>query len=319
MVGIGLFFPGQGAQAVGMGRTFFENSEPARTLFKKADEILGFDLSKIIFEGPEGELTQTVNSQPAIYVTSLAALAALKEKYPRLKISSACGLSLGEFSSLAALEVFTFEEGLRLVEKRGRWMEEAAHKTKGSMVSVLGLPLEACRQTAQEAGVEIANINSPEQIVFSGELGRIEKAAKLAEEKGAKRAIILKVSGAFHSSLMKEAGDKLRDLLVPMKFRTPKGLFLSNVTGNFESDPDKIKENLGRQVTQSVQWVETLRHLAARGERYFIELAPGKVLKGLAKKTQPEIQVDTLDTEADLVKILETLKSREEALHASER
>jgi [acyl-carrier-protein] S-malonyltransferase len=316
---VGLFFPGQGAQAVGMGRIFFEKSEAAQLIFKKADEILRANLSKIIFEGPEEVLTQTVNSQPAIYVTSLAALAALKEKYPRLKITSACGLSLGEFSALAALEVFTFEEGLRLVQKRGQWMEEAARKMKGSMVSILGLPLEACREVARDAKVEVANINSPEQIVLSGELTAIEKAAKLAEEKGAKRAIILKVSGAFHSSLMKEAGDKLQNLLAQVKFRPPKSLFLSNVTGNFERDPEKIKENLWLQVTCSVEWVQTLKNLTARGERYFIELAPGKVLKGLAKKTQAEIQVEPLETETDLAKILETLKSREEALHASER
>lgn len=317
---VGLLFPGQGAQAVGMGRDFFERSRAAKDLFKKADEILGFPLTKIIFEGPEEELTQTVNSQPAIYVTSLAALAALREAYPGLKISSAAGLSLGEFSALAALGVFTFEEGLRLVQKRGVYMEEAGKRTQGSMVSVLGLSVADCQLVAQAAGVEIANINSPEQIVLSGELTKIERAAALASEKGAKRALILKVSGAFHSSLMKEAGDRLQTLLAPVSFKDPKGLFLSNVTGDFESDPARIKENLGKQVTQSVRWVQTVERLASRGEKHFIEPAPGKVLKGLAKRIQKEVQVESLETSEDLAKVVEILKSKEgEGIHATQR
>jgi len=305
---------------VGMGRDFFDKSSAAKSLFKKADDILGFSLTKIIFDGPEEELTQTVNSQPAIYVTSLAALAALRETYPGFKISSAAGLSLGEFSALASLEVFTFEEGLKLVQKRGLYMEEASKKTKGSMVSVLGLPVADCQRVAQEVGVEVANINSPEQIVLSGELANIEKAAVLASENGAKRVLILKVSGAFHSSLMQEAADRLQALLGPVSFKAPQGLFLSNVTGDFESDPARIKENLGKQVTQSVRWVQTVENLAKRGEKHFIELAPGKVLKGLAKRIQKEVQVESLETSEDLVKAVEILKSKEgEGIHATQR
>ena len=318
MVGVGLLFPGQGAQAVGMGREFYEKSEKAQALFKKADHILGFPLSKIIFEGPEEELTKTSNSQPAIYVTSLAALEVLKEKIPSLKISSACGLSLGEFSSLAALGVFSFEEGLKLVWARGRFMDEAGAKRKGGMVSIVGLSLDICQQIAKESAVEVANINSPEQIVLSGEAQFIERAAKLAEEKGAKRALVLKVSGAFHSSLMDEAADRLKALLTPIPFKVPQGLFLSNVTGDFEQNLEKIKENLGRQVTQSVQWVKTIERLASQNEKYFVELAPGKVLKGLARRIQKEVQVDNLETVSDLDKIAESIKQKsEEALHAS--
>jgi len=313
---VGLFFPGQGAQSVGMGKGLFDSFSGARKLFEEADSILGYALSKIIFEGPEEELTKTIHSQPAIYLTSLVALSCLKEKVPNLKISSACGLSLGEFSALAALNVFSFEEGLKLVHKRGRWMEEAAAQTEGGMVSIVGLKLEACEELAKAAGLQIANINSSEQIVLSGKRSRVEKALELAKEKGAKRAVRLNVSGAFHSELMKEAEVKLTAFLSGISFREPDGLFLSNVTGRFESDPQKIKENSAQQVTRSVRWVQTLQTLHQTKENYFIELAPGKVLKGLARRTFKDMVVENLESEGDLKKIVHSLKERE-ALHAS--
>jgi [acyl-carrier-protein] S-malonyltransferase len=315
---VNLLFPGQGAQAVGMGRSFFDQSQAAQALFKKADEVLGFSISKLIFEGPEEELTKTVNSQPAIYLTSLAVWAALKEQLPTLKITSACGLSLGELTALAALGVFSFEEGLKLVERRGFFMDQTAGKRKGGMVSLVGLPLEKCEEVAKEAGVEVANINSPEQIVLSGEMTKIESAAKIAEAKGAKRALVLKVSGAFHSSLMEDAAKEFKKILTAVPFRAPQGLFLSNVTGDFETDPQKIKENLEKQVTGSVQWVKTMENLTRRSLKQFIEPAPGKVLKGLARRINSEIQVDNLETQGDILRLVDLLKKKEkEAVHAS--
>jgi len=308
---VGLLFPGQGAQVVGMGEDLANSSPAAKQVFEKADSILGFNLSQIIFKGPEEELTQTKICQPAIYVTSLAALEVLKEKIPTLNISSACGLSLGEFSACAALGVFSFEEGLQLVQHRGSWMEEAGQKTQGGMVSIVGLDQAQCEKIAKGAGVEIANINSPEQIVLSGSVKGVEAAKVLAETTGAKRAVLLKVSGAFHSSLMNDAGEKLKATLEKIKFQEPKGLFLSNVTGAFETDPEKIKENLSLQVTHSVQWVKTLESLASRNEKYFIELSPGKVLKGLARKTNRDLTVDILNTAKDLEKIIGSIKEEE--------
>lgn len=313
---VGLLFPGQGAQTVGMGRDLYEKSPRAKEIFDKADEVLGFALSKVIFEGPVEELTKTSNSQPAIFTTSLAALAALEEKYPSLKISSACGLSLGEFSALAALKVFSFEEGLKLVKNRGQWMDEAANKTDGGMVSIIGASAEQCGEIAKEAGIEIANINSPEQIVLSGNKANVEKAAQIAQSKGIKKVVVLNVSGAFHSSLMQEAEDKLTEHLKGIQFKAPQGKFISNVTGSFESDPEKIKNNLGHQVTSSVQWVKTLETLFKDGNKDFIELAPGKVLKGLARRTNRELTVQNIETESDIGAVVESIKQKE-ALHAS--
>ncbi len=313
---VGLLFPGQGAQAVGMGKDFYDNSPKAKALFQKADEVLGFSLSELIFNGPIEELTKTVNSQPAIYVTSLAALEILKEENSNLAIKGACGLSLGEFSALAALGVFSFEEGLNLVKNRGQWMEEAANSTEGGMISLLGLPLEKCGEVALKAGIEVANINSPDQIVLSGKKEAIAGAVDIATSMGAKRAIVLNVGGAFHSSLMKTAEEKLIELLETIQFKTPQGYFLSNVTGQFESSPETIKENLGKQVTSSVQWVKTLTALHERGEKLFIELAPGRVLKGLARKTNRELTVENLETKTDIEKINQLLKQKE-ASHAS--
>lgn len=313
---VGLLFPGQGAQAVGMGREFYEKFPSARKLFDQADSVLGVKLSKIIFEGPETELTKTQNLQPAIFVTSLAALECLRERVSGFTFQAAAGLSLGEISALAALKVFSFEEGLSLVQKRGLWMEEAASKTAGGMVSVIGLPREVCALVAQESGLEVANINAPEQVVLSGPKANIPKAVEIAQARGASRAIPLNVSGAFHSSLMKEAEEKLVKLLVSIKFNVPQGLFISNVTGTIESDPEKIKVNLGRQVTGSVEWVNTLLGLKKKGVAKFFEMAPGKVLKGLTRRIDREIAVDNIETEADVLRISASLKEGE-LTHAS--
>ena len=206
---IGFLFPGQGAQFVGMGKDLFEQSPAAREIYKKADHILGYSISQICFAGPESELMRTLYAQTGILVTSLAALAAIREKIPGLKPSLVAGLSLGEFTALTAAGSMSFEEALKLVQVRAEAMENAAKNHPGTMASVMGLDLEQCKAVAQEACCEVANLNTPDQTVLSGTFPAIEQACKIAEAKGAKRALPLKVGGAFHSSLMEEAKDRL--------------------------------------------------------------------------------------------------------------
>ncbi|HOE69206.1 MAG TPA: ACP S-malonyltransferase [Candidatus Omnitrophota bacterium] len=297
---IGFLFPGQGAQSVGMGKDLFEQSAAARAVYEKADTALGYSLSKICFEGPEPELTRTLYAQAAIFVTSMAALAALHEKLGDLRPALTAGLSLGEFSALAAAKAISFEDALELIRVRAEAMEAAAQQNPGTMASVMGLDIEGCKTTALEAGCEIANLNTPEQTVLSGTKESIEKACKIAEAKGAKRAIPLKVGGAFHSSLMKPAQDRLEAALKNTEIREPACVFIPNVTAQKVSEPAVIRDLLAKQLTSSVQWVGTMAAAKAEGIVSFIEIGPGKVLKGLARKCQPEFQVSNFGAIADL-------------------
>ena len=303
---IGFLFPGQGAQSVGMGKDLFEQSEAAKSVFNKADEILGYSLSQIIFTGPESELTRTLYAQAAIFVTSMAALAALREKYPDLEPSLVAGLSLGEFSALTACGAISFEDSLKLIRIRAEAMEDAAKQTSGTMASVMGLDIEGCKAVALEAGCEVANLNTPEQTVLSGTVESIEKACKIAEAKGAKRAMPLKVGGAFHSSLMKPARERLEAALKDTAIHEPKCTFIPNVTAQKVSEPAVIRDLLARQLTSSVQWVATMAAAKAEGITTYLEIGPGKVLKGLARKCQSEFSVFNFGTLTDL-KALEPL------------
>ncbi len=303
---IGFLFPGQGAQFVGMGKDLYAESLAARELYKKADEILGYPISQFCFDGPETELTRTLYAQTGILVTSLAALAALREKDTDLQPSIVAGLSLGEFTALTASGAISFEDALKLVQVRAEAMEDAAKNNPGTMAFVMGLTIEQCMDVAREAGCEVANLNAPDQTVLSGALQAIEQACKIAETKGAKRAMPLKVGGAFHSSLMGEAKSRLEDALAHTPIHEPKCAFIPNVTALKVSNPEEIRSLLAKQLTSSVQWVRTMATAKESGITTYLEIGPGKILKGLARKCQPELEVFSFCSVADF-KGLESL------------
>lgn len=303
---IGFLFPGQGAQFVGMGKDLFDQSPAARDLYKKADEILGYSISQICFAGPEAELTRTLYAQTGILVTSLAALAALREKNPDLTPSLVAGLSLGEFTALTASGAISFEDALKLVQVRAEAMEDAAKNNPGTMAFIMGLTTEQCADVAREAGCEVANLNAPDQTVLSGTLPSIEQACKIAEAKGAKRAMPLKVGGAFHSSLMGEAKARLEAALANTPIHEPKCAFIPNVTAQKVSSPEEIRSLLAKQLTSSVQWVRSMATAKESGIATYLEIGPGKILKGLARKCQPEMEVFSFGAVADF-KGLESL------------
>ncbi len=302
MNSIALLFPGQGAQFVGMGREFFESSDPARSVFEKANEILGVDLARVCFEGPEEKLTQTTWCQPALFTHSLAALAAVRAAFPQLAFQAAAGLSLGEFTALTAADWLSFEEGLKIVRRRGELMQQACEATQGGMASILAIELEPLRTVCAESDVDIANLNCPGQIVISGSKAGIEKAVALAKEKGAKRAMPLTVAGAYHSRLMQSAATQLAAALEPVSFQPSSIPVISNVTAQSHDHPT-LKQRLVEQVTSSVRWEESMRHLILQGFSTFLELGPGEVLAGLMKRIDRSATVLTIGKPADLEKL----------------
>ncbi len=297
---VGFLFPGQGAQYVGMGRDLFDQSPAARQIYEQADAVLGYPISRVCFEGPESQLTRTLYAQAGILATSVAAMAALREKFPAFRPALTAGLSLGEFTALVAAEALSFEDALKLVQVRAEAMEDAARNHPGTMASVMGLDLESCRAVAREAGCDVANLNSPEQTVLSGTVASVEKACQIAEAKGAKRAMVLKVGGAFHSALMGEARARLEVALAETVIRTPRCVFIPNVTGLKVSDHEEIRTSLAKQLTGSVHWVQTMATCQQTGIATYVEIGPGKVLKGLARKCQPALEVVCFGAVADL-------------------
>jgi [acyl-carrier-protein] S-malonyltransferase len=292
---IGFLFPGQGAQFVGMGSDFYQQAPEAKRLFDCADQILGFSLSKLCFSGPEPELIRTVNCQIAIFVTSIAILEVVRKTYPELKPAIGLGLSLGEFTALTALNSITFEDALKLVQKRAELMEKAGQNHPGTMASILGFPQESCEAVCKEAGCVCANFNSPDQIVISGTFESVEKACQLAETKGAKRAIRLKVGGAFHSPLMEDAEIGLKEALTKVAIRKPEGAFIPNVTGKPVEDPETIRALLADQLTHSVQWVTSVNTAAALDISEYVEIGPGRVLKGLVRRINSNLTVHNVE------------------------
>ncbi|MBI4358894.1 MAG: ACP S-malonyltransferase [Candidatus Omnitrophica bacterium] len=297
---IGFLFPGQGAQAVGMGQDVYIKSKEGRAVFDQANEMVGFPLSNLCFDGPDSELTRTVNAQIAIYVTSMAVLRALQAFSSQLRPVLACGLSLGEFTALVALDAISFEDGLNLVQRRGELMEEANQKNPGTMASILGLSLEDCTALCKETETELANLNSYDQMVISGTVDAVRQACEVAKKKGAKRALPLKVGGAFHSSLMIHARKGLEEALHKVKIKEPNGTFISNVTGEPVSNPETIRSLLAKQLTSPVQWVKTIEAIGRMGLKELFELGPGGVLKGLARKINPTLKVTSVETNAEL-------------------
>ncbi|MEW6009033.1 MAG: ACP S-malonyltransferase [Candidatus Omnitrophota bacterium] len=299
---IAYIFPGQGAQYVGMGKDLFEKSSAAKEIFKRADKTLNIPLSEICFNASLEELTHTDICQPAILTVSIAALAALKENSD-LSASFAAGLSLGEYSALVASEALSFEDGLTLVRKRGEFMESAAKKTKGKMASVIGLDVSIIRKACEKNNVFVANLNCPGQVVISGLEDNLKKASEELIKQGALKVIALEVSGAFHSILMKEASDRLEEVLNGYRIKTPKIEVISNVTAKPVNTPEEIKENLIRQIASSVLWQDSIEYMIKSGVSMFIEIGPGKVLKGLLRRIDPTAQALNIENYDDIMKL----------------
>jgi [acyl-carrier-protein] S-malonyltransferase len=286
-----LLFAGQGAQAVGMGQDLVEAFPTARAWFDRANAALGYDLTAICFNGPEAELTKTENAQPGIFLASWVCLELLKEKVPNLKFDAAAGLSLGEFTALTAAGAMSFEDGLKVVRQRGKFMQEACDATRGGMAAIIGLDEAPTREVCAEAGVTLANLNCPGQIVISGETEKIARACELAKVKGAKRAIPLPVAGAYHSPLMAGAQPKLQAALGKINIVSPTIPVISNVHALPHGTPTGIRERLVQQVTSSVLWEQSMRTLLAQGFTRFIELGPGTALSGFMKRIEKGAQM----------------------------
>ena len=286
-----LLFAGQGAQTVGMGKDLAAAFPAAQTLFDRANAALGYDLAGICFNGPEAELTKTENAQPGIFLVSWVALELLRARVPGLKFEATAGLSLGEFTALTAAGAMSFEDGLRVVRARGRFMQEACEATQGGMAAIIGLDEVPTREVCAEAGVELANLNCPGQLVISGATDKIAKACELAKARGAKRALPLPVAGAYHSQLMASAQPKLRAVLAGIPLSAPSVPVIANVTAQPHGAPTEIVEQLVAQVTSSVRWEESVRALLAQGFTRFIELGPGTALTGFMKRIDKTAQV----------------------------
>lgn len=295
-----LLFSGQGAQKVGMGKDFHEASETARSLFRQADEALGFGLSETMFEGPDDQLTRTSRCQPALYLHGLVALALLKERLPALKPVAAAGLSLGEFTAHAAAGTFSFEDGLKTVALRGLFMEEACQATKGAMAALIGGEESAAKALAAECDVDVANYNAPGQIVLSGTEAGIDAAVEKARDHGIRRVIKLNVAGAYHSRLMQSAQEKLAVELAGLALHQPHMPVVCNYGASVVSQPGEVRSMLEKQVTGSVRWTESIHRLAEAGHRTFVELGPGKVLAGLVAKIDKEATVYSVEDLASL-------------------
>ncbi|MEW6075508.1 MAG: ACP S-malonyltransferase [Candidatus Omnitrophota bacterium] len=300
---VGYLFAGQGSQYAGMGKDLYESFPESKAVFDAADQVLGFALSKLCFEGPAEELKQTKNCQPAILTMTTAAWEAFRAvRSPQLTAHSyAAGLSLGEYSALVAAEALSFEDAVYLVRRRGEFMEEEALRAPGKMLSILGLDLPAITRICSDSHVYIANINSPGQIVISGGAKEIEQAKAIAQERGAKRCIVLEVSGAFHSPFMKEASVKLAKELDKVEIQNPRMAVVSNVTAKPVLQASEIKENLIAQVASSVLWEDSMRYILAQGARTFFEFGPGKVLKGLMGRIDASAQVKNIEKKGDCV------------------
>ncbi len=274
-----------------MGRDICERFECCRTTFAQANEILGRDLQKICFEGPEYLLTQTDNAQPCILVTSLVCLEALRSQVPNLTFGAAAGLSLGEFTALTAAGALSFRDGLNLIQQRGRFMQDACNSTSGSMASIISMDDTALVEVCLEADVDIANLNCPGQTVISGQKDKIAKAVELAKARGAKRAIPLQVAGAYHSRLMQAAQEKLGTVLDEVTMHESSVTVVHNVTARPAVGVGEIKNLLVRQVTSSVRWAESMEWLIGQGYTHFIELGPGNVLSGLMKRINKDVEM----------------------------
>jgi len=303
-----LLFAGQGAQVVGMGRDWVEQFPTARAWFERADAALGYPLSEVCFHGPEAELTKTEHAQPGIYLVSWVALELLREAVPGLRFAATAGLSLGEFTALAAAGVLSFEDGLKVVRQRGHFMQEACEATEGGMAAIIGLDEAATREVCAEAGVELANLNCPGQLVISGATAGIARAVELARARGARRAIPLPVAGAYHSRLMASAQPKLEAALAAVPLNHPAVPVIANVTAQPHGAPSDIHRRLVEQVTSPVRWEDSIRHLLSEGFTRFIELGPGTALSGFLRRIDRSATALNVADTASLEKTVRALK-----------
>jgi [acyl-carrier-protein] S-malonyltransferase len=274
-----------------MGKDLAVQFPTAKAWFERANAAVGYDLASICFTGPDTELTKTENAQPGIFLVSWVAFQLLKERVPSLKFEATAGLSLGEFTALTAAGAMSFEDGLRVVRQRGKFMQEACDATRGGMAAVIGLDEAPTREVCAEAGVVLANLNCPGQLVISGEAEKIARAVELAKAKGTKRAIPLPVAGAYHSPLMASAQPKLQAELAKVSLTAPLVPVISNVTAQPHGAPGEISARLVEQVTSSVLWENSMRYLLAQGFTRFIELGPGTALSGFMKRIDKGAQM----------------------------
>jgi [acyl-carrier-protein] S-malonyltransferase len=283
-------FSGQGAQTVGMGKDLAEAFPEAKALFDEADAVLGYEQSSIIFNGPAEKLTESRYCQPAIYTMSCAALAAFKTRFPDVTPVGCAGLSLGEYGALYAGGAFTFAEGLKLLAQRAELMDKACRATSGGMASVLGGDAEIIKEVCAACEIDVANFNSPGQIVISGEKVKLAKAVEELKARGMRKIIVLNVAGAFHSRLMKPAGEALEKVLEESPVAMPRIPVYHNFTAAPAADVAQLRANLAAQVAGSVRWEECVRNMVAAGGDTMIEFGPGNVLTGLLRRTLPEVR-----------------------------
>jgi len=296
-------FPGQGSQHVGMGKGLFDVSETARRVFQRADEILGFGLTGMCFEGPEGDLNDTINAQPAILTVSIACLNVLRERWQAMGQVVApqyvAGHSLGEFTALVAADVMDFDSALVLVRERGRLMKENGTERPGGMLAVLGLDREVVEAVVAEAAasgiITLANANSPGQIVLSGEAAALDRAAELARARGAVRVVRLPISIASHSPLMARAAAQFGEIVPRLPLRQPRIPVVANITGQILTSADDIRKELTDHILKPVQWTSSVVEMVARGSAEFLEIGPGQVLSGLIRRISTDAHVVTLN------------------------
>ena len=299
---VALLFSGQGAQRVGMGQSFYENSPTARAIYDRAEEVLGWDLKRISFEGPQSALTETHICQPALYVFGYAISQTLRETGLFSEVGAVLGLSLGELTALAVAEAFAFEEGLKLVAERGRLMQEACETTDGAMASVIGASQADVEDLCREFDIDIANINCPGQIVISGERAKVMEAILAGERREIRTILPLDVAGAYHSRLMAGAGRQFGETLSRFSVYRPMIPFFTNTTGGNISDPDDIRASLAKQIVSPVNWERCMRSTAQIGIGEFYECGPKGVLAGLARRIERSWQVTKLNDYSDLPK-----------------
>jgi [acyl-carrier-protein] S-malonyltransferase len=286
---IAFVFPGQGSQYVGMAQDLVATYPQARARFEQADATLGFALSSLCFNGPENELTDTINAQPALLTHSIASLDVLQTLQPNLTPAFVAGHSLGEYSALVAADALDFTDALKLVRERGRVMKAAGEKTPGAMAAIIGMDTTTLESVCAETGVQIANYNAPGQIVISGEKDALQRAVELAKTRGAKRAIVLAVSIASHSRLMQDAAREFAHAVAATPLRTPKIPVISNVTAKPLTSVEDIRHELVTQLTSSVQWIKSIEYIIAQGVTQFIELGPKDVLAGLIRRINANV------------------------------
>lgn len=308
---IAFIFPGQGSQTVGMGKALADAEESVMALFNRADERLGLSLSNIIFEGPQEELTQTYNAQPALLTTSLAILEFFKQS--GINPDYVAGHSLGEYTALVAAGAFSFEDGVYAVRKRGEYMEAAVPNGEGTMAAVLGLDRDKLRSvtdevTAEGHSVQLANLNCPGQIVISGTVKGVELASERAKEAGAKRVLPLVVSGPFHSELMKPAAGKFSAVLNDIKVKDSEVPVIANVSASEISSAEEIKQKLIEQLYSPVLWEDSVRRMIELGVDIFVEIGPGKVLSGLVKKIDRKVKTYSVSDKETCLEVMESLK-----------